>query len=129
MAPQQVGERGLLIVDTGIYPVSIYLSLGTQCIHVLSYILYRYLYTQGPGLIPLDPLVSPLLASSTAAAAPVCVVAGVRMVYLLLLSNRLDVCLFGDRGPFYQQFHSIVKCENNKLSIQYRTDTIWISKG
>ena len=34
-----------------------------------------------------------------------------------------------DRGPFYQQFHSIVKCENNKLSIQYRTDTIWISKG
>ena len=26
---------------------------------------------------------------------PVCVVTGVRIVYLLLLSNRLDVCLFG----------------------------------
>ena len=54
-----------------------------------------YIYTQGPEPIQLDPLVSPPLASSTAAAAPVCVVTGVRIVYLLLLSNRLDVCLFG----------------------------------
>ena len=88
-----------------------------------------YIYTQGPEPIQLDPLVSPPLASSTAAAAPrVC---GDWCENCVFAASQQQIgCLsVWDRGPFYQQFHSIVKCENNKLSIQYRTDTIWISKG
>ena len=49
---------------------------------------------------------------------------GVRIIYFLLLSHRFDVCLF-----VHQLFHSIVKCENNKINTNSIHDTIWISKG
>ena len=46
---------------------------------VLSVFMFMYhhtIYLPGPGTIQLDQLVSPPLTSSTAAAAPVCVVTG-----------------------------------------------------
>ena len=137
MAQQQVGERGLLIVDTGIYQLSnvpdLQLSLSTQCIHVhvssyhLSKIPLYPAQEQSSSIhLFLHFLQSPLLLLRP------CVwwlVARCENCVFAASQQQIGCLSVWDRGPFYQQFHSIVKCENNKLSIQYRTDTIWISKG
>ena len=75
MAPQQVGKRGLLIVDARVYIQCPMCQIYPSQYPPFMYHHAVYIYTQGPEPIQLDPLVSPLLASSTAAA-PVCVVTG-----------------------------------------------------
>ena len=55
---------------------------------------------------------------------------GVRIIICVLLSNRLDVCVFVRLST---EFHSIVWnariTENKYYSIARPTGTIWISKG
>lgn len=45
---------------------------------------------------------------------------GVRIIICVLLSNRLDVCVFVGLST---EFHSLVKCENNRINtIQYHIE-------